>query len=99
MSDKILHVILGCSWRGCMETIEESRENESILKAFNATFVTSSQRERSCHGNEFHPISLCNTTYKINSKVIEILLKEVFPIIMSKRKGASYAMISVMSMI
>jgi len=37
--------------------------------------------------NKFHPISLCNSSYKIITKIIANRVKEVFPIIISENQG------------
>lgn len=37
--------------------------------------------------NRFHPISLCNSSYKIITKIIANRIKEVLPIIISKNQG------------
>ena len=37
--------------------------------------------------NRYHPISLCNSSYKIITKIISNRIKEVLPIIISENQG------------
>lgn len=48
------------------EVVEESRCGGFILKDFNNTFISSILMKGVCHSFEdFRPISLCNTIYKV----------------------------------
>ena len=60
--------------------VEESRCNQKILLALNATFLTLIPKEAnvSTHG-KFHPISLCDVLYKLVTKVIVNCLKPLLP--------------------
>ena len=48
------------------EIVEESRKSKSIIKAFNATFLTLIPKEQGANSpDKFRPISLCNVILKI----------------------------------
>jgi len=61
-----------------LATIEESRINGFILRAINAIFIALILERKSPQTFlDFYPISLCNTLYKLTSKVISRILKSI----------------------
>ncbi|XP_057822585.1 uncharacterized protein LOC131034979 [Cryptomeria japonica] len=64
--------------------LEEARCNRSILKELNTTLIAIIPRlENPKSFVDFHPISLCNTLYKIITKAIFVQLANLIPKIVS----------------
>ena len=60
------------------EAMEESKNSQTILKAFNATFLDLIPNEKEANtANKYRPKSLCNVVYKIISKIITYRLKPI----------------------
>jgi hypothetical protein len=71
-----------------LEALEESRKNVSILKNFNTTNIALIPKVNDPYSfADFHPISLCNTIYKIITKAIYLRLKPIIPKIISTEQG------------
>lgn len=69
------------------EVVEESRRAKFVLKYFNNTFIALIlKKEDTKNFNDFCPISLCNTIYKVISKVMANRLKEVLDFFLSRTK-------------
>lgn len=63
-----------------------------LLKELNATFlVLILKTPRASPFNEFRPINLCNSIYNIFSKVLEIRLQRVLPLIISLHQSGFVA--------
>ena len=61
----------------------------SILPSINQTFITLIPKVKSPVGvSKFHPIALCNTLYKIISKVLANRLKKILPSVISESQSA-----------
>ena len=74
-----------------MGVVEESRQGGFILKDFNNTFIALVPKKDNLETFEdFKPISLCNTMYKIISKVMENRLKQVLGSIISEEKSGLF---------
>ncbi|XP_059073785.1 uncharacterized protein LOC131874424 [Cryptomeria japonica] len=70
--------------RDIWEFVEESRKGGFVLQDFNNTFIALiPKKENISTFNDCRPISLCNTIYKVISKVIENRLKRVLEEIIS----------------
>ena len=66
----------------------ESRQGGFILKDFNNTFISLvPKKENPATFEDFKPISLCNTMYKIISKVMANRLKIVMGSIISEEQS------------
>lgn len=52
------------------EVVEESRRGGFVLKDFNNTFIALVPKKEVVSFSDFRPISLCNTIYKVISKVM-----------------------------
>jgi hypothetical protein len=60
------------------EAVEEARTSQSVLRAFNATFLALIPKEKEANTTDkYRPISLCNVVYKIISKIIAKRLKPI----------------------
>eukprot|EP00253_Pinus_taeda_P002170 PITA_02170 len=61
-----------------IEVVEESRKKGEIYSPFNTTFIALIPKtENPVSFDDFRPISLCNTIYKIIAKVIAVRLKPI----------------------
>lgn len=60
------------------EVVEESRKKGEIYSSFNTTFIALIPKtENPASFEDFRPISLCNTIYKIIAKIIVVRLKPI----------------------
>jgi len=70
------------------QVVEESRALRWMYPGFNATFITVIPKsEESNTPDKYRPIALCNTIYKITSKVIATRLKPLLPLIISPEQS------------
>lgn len=61
---------------GLTDMVEDSRIHGWVSTATNATFITLIPKiDKPISFSDFHPLSLCNTTYKLISKIIGNRLK------------------------
>eukprot|EP00253_Pinus_taeda_P035974 PITA_35974 len=61
-----------------IEVVEESRKKGAVYSPFNATFVALIPKKEVLESFEdFRPISLCNSIYKIIAKVIAVRIKPI----------------------
>ena len=61
----------------------------SLLKQWNATVLTLIPKKMNATSiSDFRPISCCNTTYKVISKLLASRLKQVLPLIISNTQSA-----------
>lgn len=68
--------------------VEESRKGGFILKYFNNTCMALIPKKAEINSfDDFRPISLCNSIYKINSKVISNRLKAVLDLVISSEQS------------
>jgi hypothetical protein len=68
--------------------VEESRTSQTVLKAFNATFLALIPKEKEANSvDKYRPISLCNVVYKIITKIIANRLKPILQEIISPEQG------------
>lgn len=71
-----------------LTTVEESRRNCGVLKAFNATFLSLILKEEGADSpSKFRLIALCNVIYKIITKVIANMPKPLLPILISPEQS------------
>ena len=64
-------------------------QNHHMLQELNHTFITLVPKKTGSHfGHHFRPISLCNISYKIISKILANRLKKVLPKIISPLQSA-----------
>ena len=57
--------------------VEESRSEERVYGALNATFISLISKKSNLDSfNDFSPISLCNLVYKIIAKIITKVIKK-----------------------
>ena len=71
------------------EAILTCLNTSSILPSINQTFITLIPKVKSpIRVSEFHPIALCNTLYKIISKVLANRLKKILPSVISESQSA-----------
>lgn len=69
------------------EAIEDSRWHKRVLKEANNTLLTLiPKKEKPEQWEDFCPISLCNTIYKILAKVVANRLKNILPFIISEEQ-------------
>jgi len=74
--------------REIAEVVEDSRKLTYVIKALNATLINLITKEKESNTpDRFWPISLCNITYKIISKVIENGIKPLLPILVSEEQA------------
>ena len=67
-----------------VKAIQEFFEARSILKEINSTFlVLIPKSPRADSLDKFRPISLCNSFYKIISKVLTSRMLKIIPLIIS----------------
>ena len=71
-----------------MELVEEYRKKKWILPALNATHLALIPKEiGASHPGKFRPISLCNVSYKILSKVVANKLKPLLLLLISPEQS------------
>jgi hypothetical protein len=64
-------------------------QNHQLLQELNHTFITLVPKKSGSHSvHHFRPISLCNISYKIISKILANRLKKVLPQIISPLQSA-----------
>lgn len=69
------------------EALECTRISSKILKEINNTFIALiPKKEKATHLGDFRPISLCNTVYKILSKVMINRMKPLMDSIISEEQ-------------
>ena len=69
-----------------------TREKDKIGGATNSTFLVLIPKEKNPLSMErFHPISLCNTSYKILTKILATRMKKIMAKIISKTQGVFIA--------
>lgn len=67
---------------------KESRRNKNVLKEMNSIFIALIPNKfDSVSFNDFKPISLCNSIYKIFTKAISSRLANLLPLIISDEQG------------
>lgn len=72
-------------WPCIREEVSQALNSGSIPSSINHTFITLIPKVKSpSKVTEFRPIALCNTIYKLVSKVIANKFKRVLPIIISE---------------
>jgi hypothetical protein len=70
------------------EVVEESRASGLVLPALNATFLTLiPKEERVTNPKQFRPIALCNSIYKVITKIIATRLKPILPFLISTEQS------------
>lgn len=70
--------------RDIVEILEDSRQNKTILKALNTSFISLIPKQDNAQTPErYRPIALCNVVYKIISKVVANRLKPLLPTLIS----------------
>lgn len=71
-----------------LELVEESRKGGFILKDFNNIFIALIPKKAEMNSfDDFCPISLCNSIYKIISKVIANRLKPIMDLVISSEQS------------
>ena len=61
-----------------MQMVEEARRKGKVTRALNSTFIVLiPKKDKANKFEDFRPISLCNTLYKIISKTIAERLKHI----------------------
>jgi hypothetical protein len=71
-----------------LKMVQKSQNCTKLGGSTNSTFLALILKEKGTpHFNRFRPISLCNTGYKIITKVIAMRLKKVLPTIIPKNQG------------
>ena len=69
------------------KAIEASQNGGSLLAEINYSFITLIPKKDGLeHPGDFHPIVLCNTIYKIFSKIMANRLKEYLPKLISEEQ-------------
>eukprot|EP00253_Pinus_taeda_P004744 PITA_04744 len=70
-----------------LNVVEDSRNNRTILKAFNTAFISLiPKQDNAMTADRFRPIALCNVVYKIISKVIANKLQPLLPTLVSREQ-------------
>ncbi|XP_057854761.2 uncharacterized protein LOC131064586 [Cryptomeria japonica] len=68
--------------------VEESRAGGFVLRDFNNTFIALIPKKAEITSfDDFYPISLCNTIYKIISKVMANRLKQILDLVISSEQS------------
>jgi len=71
-----------------LEVVQESQENNQMLKAINSTFLALiPKKEGASSLDYFIPITLCNVTFKIITKNIAKRLKKCLTPLISTKQG------------
>ena len=71
-----------------LEVVQESYQNKQMLKSLNATFLALIPKVDGANSlDQFKPISLCNVTYKIITKLIAERLKTFLATLISEEQG------------
>lgn len=72
-----------------INAVSEFFHSGSLLKQWNATVLTLIPKKTNATSiSDFRPISCCNTTYKVISKLLATRLKQVMPMIISNTQSA-----------
>jgi len=67
-----------------LDIVEESCNHQWALPSLSATFITLIPKEENdAVPSKYRPITLCNVTYKIITKVIENMIKPLLPLLIS----------------
>lgn len=68
--------------------VEEFRKRRKFVKAINHTMIALIPKKQYCESMaDFHPISLCNSIYKIIAKAMSSKLKKILPKKISKNQN------------
>lgn len=69
------------------EALEGMRNSRKILRELNNTFITLIQKKEIVdYFEDFRPITLCNTLYKLLTKTIANRLHKLLPLIISEEQ-------------
>ena len=68
-----------------IEALESIRNSGGILKELNHTFLVLIQKIVTCTGfQDFRPIALCNTLYKLLTKTLSTQLCQFLPLLINE---------------
>lgn len=71
-----------------LRMVRKSQYCSKIRGSTNSTFLALLPKEKGAsYFSRFHPISLCNTSYKLITKIISIRLKNILPDIIPENQG------------